>query len=311
MNICLLIELNLYFYKFNKVRELINKYDHKYILHLLCIYNNYDLLKFAINKYKKHLNQINEKNLTPLLISILNNNIKMSRLLLENGANANQHLLMKITPLMIATRLNNLDLIKLLIEFKADLNIIADKNYNILHFVCNPNIQLFNIKTIGNIDVLNYLLENNCYKYINMKNDYNETIFHLSVLEMNHQIFNNLIDECIPSINVIIKDKINPSILFMVIKSNNNEMLIKLFKYLNKEIFYIKNSQGETCFFELTRNSLILQFNFICSYINTNYPQILSELITLKNNKNLTCIDYILKKKNHYMLKYIHYFLSL
>ena len=297
MNICLLIELNLYFYKFNKVRELINKYDHKYILHLLCIYNNYDLLKFSINKYKKYLNEINEKNLTPLLISILNNNIKMSRLLLENGANSNQQLLMKITPLMIATRLNNLDLIKLLIEFKADLNIIADKNYNILHFVCNPNIQLFNIETIGNVDVLNYLLENDCYKYINMRNDYNESIIHLAILEKNYSIFINILDDSIPSINVNILDKYNPSLLFMVIKSNNNEMLINLFKYLDKKIFYIQNCKGENCFFDLTKNSLVLQFNFICSYINTNYPHILNELVISKNNKNLTCIDYILKKK--------------
>ncbi len=87
---------------------------------------------------------------TPLIRAIFRNNIRLVKLLLENGANVNYVNALGNTPLLLLCKnYNNLEMLKLLLEYGADLSIKDEKGYD---------SRLYTISE-KKIDLMNYLFD--------------------------------------------------------------------------------------------------------------------------------------------------------
>lgn len=152
------------------------------------LWNNYKLLKYFLNKYKKHINSIdnvNNKGETVLSINTKNNNIDTILLLAKFGANLNWP--KENIPIIIATENNNLKIVKLLKENGANIN-SKDKTFT------TP----FIISVIKkNKDIVEYLLKNNVdHSYIGGESD-------------DHPVVISLFNQDIPVLKLLLNNNIN------------------------------------------------------------------------------------------------------
>jgi ankyrin repeat protein len=161
------------------------------------------LLKYDIN-----VDCVNNNNITPLIISIKNNNYEIVKILLNNGANINYTLSEEnINILSMAINNNNNEMIKLL--FKHDINVNKHNKY------LNTSLHdVLNLKNVNN-DILFKLLY---YGDLNKQNMDGDTPLHL--LLKNHNWKNN---------NLILKNK-----KLDIFKENNNGEI---------PLLYIKNNE--------------------------------------------------------------------
>lgn len=85
-----------------------------------------------------------------MIRAIFRNNIRLVKLLLENGANVNYVNALGNTPLLLLCKnYNNLEMLKLLLEYGADLSIKDEKGYD---------SRLYTISE-KKIDLMNYLFD--------------------------------------------------------------------------------------------------------------------------------------------------------
>lgn len=86
-----------------------------------CDHTNISVIKKII-KYKAMIDIRSKYNLTPLMLSVINNDNKVCTLLLNKKANVNLKNIINNTPLLIASHKNKLCVIKTLVENKAYLD---------------------------------------------------------------------------------------------------------------------------------------------------------------------------------------------
>jgi len=87
---------------------------------------------------------------TPLMLAIINEDIKMVKLLLKKGAKIENRDVFGETPLLKATASGNLDIVKVLVENKANVNEVSN-------FYWTP---LMKAVYSENADLVKYLVEN-------------------------------------------------------------------------------------------------------------------------------------------------------
>jgi len=145
--------------------DIVNKvnYNNETPLFWACLINNPAMIRILIaNGAKKSINTASSKTgNTPLSLTLYNDNLKMMKFLLDNGADINQSILMhSTTVLKIACDNTNFNAVKFLVENGADINkadiygqtplfiASAEKSINIVKYLLDnsANIDIANIK---------------------------------------------------------------------------------------------------------------------------------------------------------------------
>lgn len=114
------------------------------VLILACYRGNDAVATYLINQ-KPNLNY-NSENGTALMASVFKNNLNISKLLLENGADANITDGNGTTALMYAVQFKSIEMIKLLLKFKADKTIKNKENKTAFEYaVFSGDEQIINL----------------------------------------------------------------------------------------------------------------------------------------------------------------------
>jgi hypothetical protein len=255
--------------------------------------NNFETIKYFISK-GININQINEKEETPLHIFCLKNNIFKNRnvfnFLLEN-TDINKRDINGRTIIfnLIITNQLTLNILKKLLDKKIDLNITDNIGDSILHYLFEN----------GKLKLLNYLILNKMDSLINplIINNNNETILHNLCKS---DILNiNLIKKIISyGVNPLIINNDGESILHLACSNYNItidiiELLLSYGLNPNK-----CNNNKENIFYYLFENNPCDMniFEYILQYIN----------IDLINNHDII-VNYINKsiifRRNYLMLE--------
>ena len=111
--------------------KLFDNYKGMCCLYHAAHYGSLDYIKDAIQK-GENINTTNDKGLSPLHATILNNNPKATKLLIELGANINLQCSEGKTPLYYAIKNNNLTMIKILLDHQASADISSSDGTNCL-----------------------------------------------------------------------------------------------------------------------------------------------------------------------------------
>ena len=176
------------------------------ILHIAVENNNLEITKMLIEN-KININITDKYFNTPLHISTKNDNIEISKLLLDNGARQNIPNFKSYYPLHYAIENNNINMINLLLDKHADINCIDLLGNSPLHISVKLN----------NINLIKHLIENNAD--INITNNLN-----LSPLcySSDLNITKYLIEK---------GARINPNALINAVKNNRFDHLVYLIKH--------------------------------------------------------------------------------
>lgn len=142
--------MNLHFVTSEDLKLMTN--NNSYITHLCQTNNIEDIKSFLLNKKNKNFNFnfYNWNNLSPLIISIMNNNQELLDFLIQNNADVNYNQNENnLTPLMQSISYNNFNMFKLLIEkYKADYTLKTKNNMTLLWVAVSQ----------GNEEIVKYIL---------------------------------------------------------------------------------------------------------------------------------------------------------
>jgi hypothetical protein len=148
--------------KIEKIKKIIHEwpeilYRHNIngeaVFYTICMYMPF-LIPYCI-KHGADINmKINEIGDTPLIHSIMSDELETAKMLIKLGADVNKKDAKDFTPLMVAST-KDLELVKLLIEYGANVNALNKDSGNALHYACISN----------NIQVVEYLLFNTNIDY--------------------------------------------------------------------------------------------------------------------------------------------------
>lgn len=137
-------------------------------LHLCCEHGEAECLAVILRHYahnpSPHLEVRNYEGLTPLHLAVQNRDIKVTRILLDGGAeiNAGDNKSGR-SPLMHAVENDCIDMVKLLIESRCDVNAQSYSGNTALHSACGR----------GRIEIVRVLLKNGADN--SLKNNHNDT----------------------------------------------------------------------------------------------------------------------------------------
>ena len=133
---------------------------------------------------KPDVNLLDDEGLTPLHKSVMNNDVQLTRTLLENGSVVNIPDDMGESPLHKAVRSDNVQMMELLLEHEAQVNQTNHKGQSALHICCDsydPESQVFS-------KLVNYKAN------INLQDSLGQTPLHLSVTNGNEPLTRSLLD---------------------------------------------------------------------------------------------------------------------
>lgn len=106
--------------------------------------DGYDIAKLLI-EHGSNVNQAfagnsdgSQKGYTPIFFAANLSDIKLVKLLMDNGADVNHQAEDGITPLMRACETSNYKVAKLLIENGSDVNAVDKESKSVLYHACNP-----------------------------------------------------------------------------------------------------------------------------------------------------------------------------
>ncbi|XP_060600309.1 ankyrin repeat domain-containing protein 50-like [Ruditapes philippinarum] len=94
--------------------------------------NNYDMLKAMLLSKEADVNKADNTYLTPLHISAMKGNVKMTSLLIQRGAHVDKVQLRGSTPLILACRAADFDTVRILLLNGADPNHIGYNGHNVI-----------------------------------------------------------------------------------------------------------------------------------------------------------------------------------
>jgi ankyrin repeat protein len=291
-------------------------YNH--LLHMICYFDNIELLEYLLKTdFQQFINIIDCKKNSILRIAVDNDNFEMTKLILKHS---NKHInLMNYegtTPLMQSIYNGNYDITVLLIENSADVNIKTDENSHILHYLCmKKRNTLNNNQTNHEINInkiFNFLMVNDAAKYVYEPNDDNETLLYFTCKNPHITLMLMLIKKnpsfAKQNINLIIgNDFYKTTILFEIIKHKLIEMLYMMLELIENEIIFFQNDNKETILFDIIRNNQYFELNIIINYVYKDiYKTELKELLSIKNNSGVNCIDIAIEQKNQKIIRLIN-----
>lgn len=97
-----------------------------------------------------NVDQLDVLRWTPLMHSIVKENVNLIQFFIENGTNVNSLNVLGLSLLMIAVTANNIEIVKILTENGADINMINTSGYNSFHLALNLN----------RVGIVNFFLNN-------------------------------------------------------------------------------------------------------------------------------------------------------
>ena len=297
------LSLNAKIAKFNSnfsYRKLKDKNSSNTFLHYICMNDdNYPMMNL-IKPTIKEMDSRNNQGQTPLHISLINKNYKISTYLIKNGANVNLSDNNLDTSLHLAVKYGNPDIAKLLIEFRANPFLLNKNKETALDLAVKLNNKEC-INLLKDISLMNETdsntIQQNSNKKINLKQNINKK----NIINGNDNIqkyVNN--DNNIININNIINND-------NIIKNNNQNKKQKNSKAYHKKTNYIKNNYNNTIipknkinFINSDNNNSEIRDNIFLSNTNTKAKSrqrtsSTSNLDIYHNNK--VCREKIYSKK--------------
>lgn len=185
------------------INEKCNYYNYT-PLHYACKYNNYELVKYLIDRGAK-VNIINDDKKSPLSVACETPNLSIIKELLYNGANTNIKDINGNIPLHVIIRYfsssesnQNFKVIKEYIDLLLDENNINIQNLrknSFLHIACNS-------KTRNSLYIAKYLIENGAN--INIKNKFGGTPLYFACRNNNIELIKELVN-CGADITIVNK----------------------------------------------------------------------------------------------------------
>jgi len=277
----------------------IKKKNHSY-LYNISLKNNIDLVKLCLENGANPNITVKDKGnslLTELLYSEINDNItikqkqnifKVCDLMIEFGGNINHQNVYKETILWEAIRKKDIEVIKYLFEKDINLNLLNNKNENVLFLLLKDGIKY--------IDIVDILIKKNINILVKNKNNKNvfEFLNYLSYIEDEIITVDIEIDEEPKYIKLIeyllnnIKDKeiysfLNEPIFFDVIRKGHLELFKVYLKKLNPNM---KNNDNLNIFYVFVKEYFEKIDDNITKEELTFFKTILNTLPLQKINKN-------------------------
>jgi Ankyrin repeats (3 copies)/Ankyrin repeats (many copies) len=215
-----------------------------------------ELLIMAMNSVD--VNARDEKRKTLLHYAIINENFFLVKLFIEAGALVNQIDGRGRTPLRLAAINCNYKIMKYLLEHGADIELGNDDGYTLLHAVVNE----------GKLDCVKLLIDHGAR--LNAQNNENRyTPLHCAVLEKDIKIVALLLEK---GADPYARDKDHAtSVHFIVegiIDSKDVDVAIQMLKLLvkvaKKDIFDMKNNEGNTPLALLNNRRALEQYFMSC-----------------------------------------------
>lgn len=215
-----------------------------------------------LEKYGADINAVSSQGNTPLIQTVIRNNVIAAFEFINKGVNPNQLNNANTTPLTIAIGNKNISMVKMLLANGADANFFSkDSQSPLMAAVSNSDLQTFHLLLNMGADAnLENKLGKTCIYYMQSFND-QWTIWRAMVealedtIDINHQDFNGdtvlhinperylLYKDLKPNLNIKNNDGNTP--LHNLVKQTNNIDLVKLY-IQNGAKPNIKNNKNQT-----------------------------------------------------------------
>ena len=263
-------------YKSNpSLRKLKDKNSSNTFLHFICMNDdNFPLLEI-IKPTNKEINRQNNFGETSLHIGIINKCKKITKYLIENGADVNASDYNLNMSLHLAVMNNDIDLIKLLIEYKANPLLVNKNNETVLDIAIKMNFEDC-INLLKEVSLMNETKKNKNKKIFELKTEINENKPNINEKE-------NTIDNPIKNIN-------NKNIIF-------SHKIIHHKKIMNPIFFTPKKNLNIITY---TKNSSCSSYKRKNVFFTSKKPK------TRQRINSTTAISYPLNEQNIYSKKIIN-----
>ena len=256
------------------LRKLKDKNSSNTFLHFICMNDdNFPLLEI-IKPTNKEINRQNNFGETSLHIGIINKCKKITKYLIENGADVNASDYNLNMSLHLAVMNNDIDLIKLLIEYKANPLLVNKNNETVLDIAIKMNFEDC-INLLKEVSLMNETKKNKNKKIFELKTEINENKPNINEKE-------NTIDNPIKNIN-------NKNIIF-------SHKIIHHKKIMNPIFFTPKKNLNIT----YTKNSSCSSYKRKNVFFTSKKPK------TRQRINSTTAISYPLNEQNIYSKKIIN-----
>ena len=257
------------------LRKLKDKNSSNTFLHFICMNDdNFPLLEI-IEPTNKEINRQNNFGETSLHIGIINKCKKITKYLIENGADVNASDYNLNMSLHLAVMNNDIDLIKLLIEYKANPLLVNKNNETVLDIAIKMNFEDC-INLLKEVSLMNETKKNKNKKIFELKTEINEN-------KPNFNEKENTIDNPIKNIN-------NKNIIF-------SHKIIHHKKIMNPIFFTPKKNLNIITY---TKNSSCSSYKRKNVFFTSKKPK------TRQRINSTTTISYPLNEQNIYSKKIIN-----
>ena len=257
------------------LRKLKDKNSSNTFLHFICMNDdNFPLLEI-IKPTNKEINRQNNFGETSLHIGIINKCKKITKYLIENGADVNASDYNLNMSLHLAVMNNDIDLIKLLIEYKANPLLVNKNNETVLDIAIKMNFEDC-INLLKEVSLMNETKKNKNKKIFELKTEINENKPNINEKE-------NTIDNPIKNIN-------NKNIIF-------SHKIIHHKKIMNPIFFTPKKNLNIITY---TKNSSCSSYKRKNVFFTSKKPK------TRQRINSTTAISYPLNEQNIYSKKIIN-----
>ena len=257
------------------LRKLKDKNSSNTFLHFICMNDdNFPLLEI-IKPTNKEINRQNNFGETSLHIGIINKCKKITKYLIENGADVNASDYNLNMSLHLAVMNNDIDLIKLLIEYKANPLLVNKNNETVLDIAIKMNFEDC-INLLKEVSLMNETKKNKNKKIFELKTEINENKPNINEKE-------NTIDNPIKNIN-------NKNIIF-------SHKIIHHKKIMNPIFFTPKKNLNIITY---TKNSSCSSYKRKNVFFTSKKPK------TRQRINSTTTISYPLNEQNIYSKKIIN-----
>ena len=292
---------------FKKYNKSFNKFDldNNSLLHLSIQTNSLEIFNFIL----ENSNDYDNKNIygeNQIRYAVNYNNLEIVKILYSKNVNVNnQDYKNEMTPLMYSVILDNIEIFKFLLN-KSDLNLQDNLGNNIFHYVI-----IYNKLNYVN-DIIDLLKENTNLINLNNTNMFGKTVLHLIIdkIQINKYVIDTIdLNFIIKNTNLNIQDS-NGSTIFLLLCKNNlwkkfNDTLTNVkinhnITNLNKEksIDFIDDDDKDK-FYNLITNSYINNIrNSKYSYNQDIYNICKKKISYYKKNELKDYIDDIDLKKS-------------